>query len=360
MKGLLTAGLAASLGLAALPAAADPIADFYAGKRIMLIIGYGTGGGYDEYARMLARFLGEHIPGKPVLVPQNMPGAGSRQAANWLYNVAPKDGSVIATLSQSTPTDQALGQPGIQFDVRKFNWIGNMIVVNNTLAVWHTTGIKSLEDATKRQLNIGATGASSPSVLYPQASNNLLGTQFKIITGYPGGGDINVALERGEVDGRGSNSWASWKSTKAAWLKDHLITILFQVGLKREPDLPDVPLWSELGRDGEQRQVLEVLSGDVAVGRPFLTSPGVPTERVAALRKAFDDTMKDPAFLAETAKTHMDINPVGGAELQEIVGKIASPSPKVIEMVKQAILVKDVKELPDELKPKKPGGKSEE
>jgi tripartite-type tricarboxylate transporter receptor subunit TctC len=356
-------GFAAALALAAgafavPPAAADPVADFYAGKRIMLIIGYGTGGGYDEYARMLARFMGDHIPGKPVFVPQNMPGAGSRQAANWLFNVAPKDGTVIATLSQTTPTDQALGQPGIQFDVRKFNWLGNMIVVNNTLAVWHTTGVKTLEDATKRSLNIGATGASSPSVLYPQASNNLLGTKFKIITGYPGGGDINVAMERGEVDGRGSNSWASWKSTKAAWLSGHLINILFQVGLKREPDLPDVPLWSELGRDAEQRQVLEVLSGDVAVGRPFLTAPGVPADRVQALRKAFDETMADPVFRAETAKAHMDINPVGGAELQDIAGKIVSPSPKVVALVKQAILVKDASELPDNLKPK--GGKKEE
>src|SRR5258706_10420540 len=160
MKGLMTAGAALAMALAGLPAAADPVADFYTGKRIMLIIGYGTGGGYDEYARMLARFLGEHIPGKPVLVPQNMPGAGSRQAANWLYNVAPKDGSAIATLSQTTPTDQALGQPGIQFDVRTFNWLGNMIVVNNTLAVWRTTGVTTLEEATKRPLNIGATGAS--------------------------------------------------------------------------------------------------------------------------------------------------------------------------------------------------------
>ncbi|MBV8169298.1 MAG: hypothetical protein JO021_21065, partial [Alphaproteobacteria bacterium] len=339
-------------------AAADPVADFYAGKRITLIIGYGTGGGYDEYARMLARFLGDHIPGKPVLVPQNMPGAGSRQAANWLYNVAPKDGTAIATLSQTTPTDQALGQPGIQFDVRKFNWIGNMIVVNNTLAVWHTTGVKTLEEATKKQLAIGASGASSPSVLYPQASNNLLGTKFRIITGYPGGGDINVAMERGEVDGRGSNSWASWKSTRADWMKNHLINILFQVGLKREMDLPDVPLWSELGRDAEQRQVLEVLSGDVAVGRPFLTAPGVPPERVQALRKAFDDTMADPAFRAEAEKAHMDINPVGGAELQDIVGKIVSPSPRVIELVKQAILIKDTSELPASLKPK--GGAKQE
>jgi tripartite-type tricarboxylate transporter receptor subunit TctC len=351
MKGLtIIAGLTLAASGAVLPAAADPVADFYSGKRITMLIGYGTGGGYDEYARMLARFIGEHIPGNPIIVPQNMPGAGSRQAANWLFNVAPKDGTVIATLSQTTPTDQALSQPGIQFDVRKFNWIGNMIVVNNTLAVWHTTGVKTLADATKKPLNIGATGASSPSVLYPQVSNNLLGTQFRIITGYPGGGDINVALERGEVDGRGSDSWASWKSTKADWLKNNLITILFQVGLKREADLPDVPLWSELGRDGDQRQ-LAVLSGDVAVGRPFLMSPGVPEDRVEALRKAFDDTMKDAKFRDEMAKAHMDLNPIGGAELQDIVGKIVSPAPKIIDLVKQAIEIKDVKALPDNLKP---------
>ena len=348
-------GAACVLGLAAgwaLPAAADPVADFYAGKRVTMIIGYGTGGGYDEYARMLARFIGTHIPGKPVLVPQNMPGAGSRQAANWLYNVAPKDGTVIATLSQTTPTDQALGQPGIQFDVRKFNWIGNMIVVNNVLGIWHTAGVTNLEEATKKPLNIGATGASSPSVLYPQVSNNLLGTQFKIIAGYPGGGDINVAMERGEVDGRGSDSWASVKSTKPNWIRDHLVNFLFQVGLKREPDLAQVPLWSELGRDDEQRQVLEILSGDVAVGRPFLTAPGVPQERVAALRKAFDDTMKDPKFIEETQKAHMDIKPLSGAELQDVASRIASPPPAIIAKVKEAIEVKDVKQLPQAQKPK--------
>jgi len=326
-------------------ARADAVSDFYGGKRITLIIGYGPGGGYDEYARMLARFLSEHIPGKPTIVPQNMPGAGSRTAANWLYNLAPKDGTVIATLSQTTPTDQALQQQGIRFDVRNFNWIGNMIVVNNTLAVWHTTGVKTIEEATKKQLVIGATGASSPSVLYPQASNNLLGTKFKIITGYPGGGDINIALERGEVDGRGSNSWASWKSTKAEWLHDKKLNILFQVGLKRESDRPDVPLWSELAKTPEQRQVLEILSGDVAVGRPILAPPAVPADRVKALRAAFDQTMKAPNFLEAAAKQKMDINPMGGEELQQVVAKIVGVSPQVVAMVKGAIQIKDTKAL---------------
>lgn len=351
MRHLRIAGGAAACLLAAalaLPPAAnaDAVSDFYSGKRIMVVIGYGPGGGYDEYARLLARFMGEYIPGKPNLVPQNMPGAGSRNAANWLYNLAPKDGTALATLSQTTPTDQALGQPGIRFDVRKFNWIGNMIVVNNTLAVWHTTGVKTLEEATKKPLSIGATGASSPSVLYPQVSNNLLGTKFKIITGYPGGGAINLALERGEVDGRGSNSWASWKSTKAAWLKDKDINILFQVGPKRESDLADVPLWTDFAKNDEQRKVLEILSGDIAVGRPIIAPPGVPADRVKALRAAFDATMKADDFRAAAAQQKMDINPMSGADLQEVAAKIVDVPSNITGMVKQAMQIKDTKALP--------------
>src|ERR1700730_3201070 len=287
--------LAAALPLRmAVPAAADDVADFYRGKRINLVVGYGTGGGYDLYARMLGRFLGDHIPGKPAIIAQNMPGAGSRGAANWLYKVAPRDGTVIATLGQTTPADQALGEPGIQFDVRKFNWIGNMVVVNNIMFVSVATGIKTIDDAKKKVLTIGATGASSPSVLYPQVSNNLLGTKFKIVSGYPGGGDINLAVERREVDGRGSDSWASMKSTHPDWLRDHAINILFQVGPRRESDLPDVPLWTELAANEAQRQVLDILSADVSVGRPIVTAPEVPADRVKALRQAFDETMRDP------------------------------------------------------------------
>jgi hypothetical protein len=202
---------------------------------------------------------------------------------------------------------------------------------------------------------IGATGASSPSVLYPQVSNNLLGTKFKIITGYPGGGDINLALERGEVDGRGSNSWASWKSTKAEWLKDKKINILFQVGPKRESDLPDAPLWTDLAKTPEQRQVLTILSGDVAVGRPIIAPPDMPADRVKALRAAFDETMKAKDFLDAAAKQKMDINPMSGAELQAIAGKIVDVQPNVVAMVKNAMEIKDTKELPDD---KKPAGKS--
>src|SRR6516162_725642 len=187
----------ATLFGSALPGGAADVADFYRGKRINFVIGYGTGGGYDIYARLFARFIGEHIPGNPTVVPQNMPGAGSRRAANWLYAVAPKDGTAIA----------CLGQAGIQFDARKFNWIGNLVVVNNIMFVSAASGVATIDDAKKKTLSIGATGASSPSVLYPQVLNNLLGTKFKIVPGYAGGGDINLAVERHELDGRGSDSW---------------------------------------------------------------------------------------------------------------------------------------------------------
>jgi tripartite-type tricarboxylate transporter receptor subunit TctC len=334
---ILTVVVAATLlGSPALPTAAADVADFYRGKRINFVIGYGTGGGYDIYARLFARFIGEHIPGNPTVVPQNMPGAGSRRAANWLYSVAPKDGSVLACLGQATPTDQALGEPGIAFDARKFNWIGNLVVVNNIMFVSAASGIATIDDAKKKTVSIGATGASSPSVLYPQVSNNLLGTKFKIVPGYSAGSDINLAVERGELDGRGSDSWASMKSTHADWLRDRRINILFQVGPRREPDLPDVPLWSELGESEAQRQVLEILSGDVAVGRPILTAPGVPADRVKALRKAFDETLADPHFIDAAKQANVYINPMGGEQLQAMVEKIAGPAENVLTLLRQA------------------------
>ena len=339
----MTAALAlAALAACAVCANADEVADFYGGKRISLVIGFSPGGGYDLYARLLGRFIGSHIPGHPTVVPQNMPGAGSRNAANWLYAIAPKDGSVIACLGQGTPTDQALGQPGIQFDARKFNWIGNLSLVNNVLFVAAASGVTSFAQTKTKTLAIGASGASSPSVLYPQVSNNLLGSKFKIVAGYPGGGDINIAVERHELDGRGSDSWASIKSTHPDWLRDQFINLLFQVGPRRERDLPEVPLWVDLAGSDEQRQVLELLSGDVSVGRPILTAPAVPAERVRALRRAFDETVRDPQFIEAATAANIAINPMGGEELQEVVGRIVAPPPKVLAMVKDAIAANSV------------------
>jgi tripartite-type tricarboxylate transporter receptor subunit TctC len=332
----------AALVASATPVHAQDVAGFYRGKQITLVVGYGAGGGYDLYARMLGRFIGAHIPGNPIIVPQNMPGAGSRSAANWLYKVAPQDGTVIACLGQATPTDQALSQPGVQFDAGKFNWIGNLSLVNNFLFVSGASGVSTFAQAKSKQLAIGATGASSPSVLYPQVSNNLLGSKFKIIAGYPGGGDVNIAVERREIDGRGSDSWASMKATHPDWLRDHTINILFQVGPRREPDLTDVPLWTELAENDDQRQVLELLSGDVSVGRPILTAPNVPADRVKALRQAFADALRDPQFIEAAKQANMEMNPMQGEELQQVVEKIVSSPPRTLAMVKEAIAIKDV------------------
>ena len=208
------------------------VEDFYRGKKIDLIIGYSSGGTYDLYARLVARHLGNYIPGKPLIVPRNMPGAGSRAAATWVYNVAPRDGTVLATVDQSLSLQQAAGDKRINFDTTKFIYIGNPNVENNTTATWHASGIKTIEDAKRREVTMGATGGSTSSQ-YPKAMNALLGTKFKIILGYPGGNDINLAMERGEVDGRGSNSWASWKATRPHWLAEKKINILVQIGLQQ-------------------------------------------------------------------------------------------------------------------------------
>ncbi len=343
-KGPVRSAVCAFAALVALtiPVHAQDVAGFYRGKQITLVIGYGPGGGYDLYARILGRFIGAHIPGNPTIVPQNMPGAGSRSAANWLYKVAPQDGTVIACLGQATPIDQALSQPGVQFDASKFNWIGNLSLVNNFLFVSAASGVFTFAQAKTKQLAIGATGASSPSVLYPQVSNNLLGSKFKIIAGYPGGGDINIAVERHEIDGRGSDSWASMKIIHLDWLRDHAVNILFQVGPRREPDLAQVPLWTELAENDDQRQVLTLLSGDVSVGRPILTAPNVPADRVKALRQAFAETMRDPQFIKAAKQANMEMNPMQGEELQQIVEKIVSSPPRILAMAKDAIAIKDV------------------
>jgi tripartite-type tricarboxylate transporter receptor subunit TctC len=301
---------AVALAALAAPARAQDVASFYHGKQVTLVIGYGPGGGYDLYTRMLGRFIGAHIPGNPTIVPQNMPGAGSRSAANWLYKVAPQDGTVIACLGQATPTDQALGQPSVQFDAGKFNWIGNLSLVNNFLFVSAASGVSSFAQAKTKQLSSG--------------------------------GDINIAVERHEVDGRGSDSWASMKTTHPDWLRDHTINILFQVGPRREPDLPDVPLWTDLAENDDQRQVLTLLSGDVSVGRPILTAPNVPADRVKALRQAFAETVRDPQFIEAAKQANMEMNPMEGEELQQIVQKIVTSPPRILALVKDAIAIKDV------------------
>src|SRR5438132_12676945 len=318
------------LAFAAALVAAQSVADFYRGKTITMVVGTSPGGDYDLRLRMVARHIGRHIPGNPTVVVNNMPGGGGLVVANWLANVAAKDGTVAAAITQNLPVHQATGAAGIKFDVRAFNWIGNTTDTPNVINSWHTTGIRTIEDVMTRDLIVGATGTASGSFLYPHALNRLVGTKFKIVTGYPGGNDINLAMERGEVGGRGSNSWASWKSTRPQWLAEKKIYILVQVGVKRNPELSDVPTMQELAKNDSDRQVLAFISADTAISRPLVTNQGVPRERVAALRRAFDATVKDPQFLAEAERSKTDISPMTGEEAQKIAAATINTPPDVL------------------------------
>ena len=334
--GALTLGLLAAGSFVNAAQAQSAVETFYKGKILDLYIGFTSGGTYDTYSRLVAQFMGDHIPGKPKIVPKQMVGAGSRAAATHIFNIAPKDGTQLATADQALAMQQVLNDPGIQFDANKFIWIGNPIADNNTMAAWTESGVTNIDEAKKREFVVGANGITA-SAQYPQAMNVLLGTKFKIITGYPGGTDINLAMQRGEVAIRGQNSWSSWKSQHMDWIKAKQITILVQIGLTKDKELPDVPLLMDLATAPDDRAALKLLSAPTTIGRPIFTTPGVPQERVEALRAAFDATMKDPAFLATAAKANMDLNPVSGDELQRIVAELFATPPSAVLRLKEIL-----------------------
>jgi tripartite-type tricarboxylate transporter receptor subunit TctC len=332
-----TAGyaLAAALAFTA-PAKAQPADEFFKGKKLDMLIGYSAGGTYDLYARLVARQLSNYLPGSPVIIPRNMPGGGSRTAVTWLYTAAPRDGTVLATADQSLSVEQAMGDKQLKIDTRELIYIGNPAADNNTTAVLSTSPVKNIEDAKRIEIPLGATGGSTSSQ-YPKAMNALLGTKFKIITGYPGGNDINLAMERGEVAGRGSNSWGAWKSTRPQWIAENKLTILVQIGLFKAPDLPNVPLLMDLAKNDEDRAVLKLLSASTTIGRPIFTTPGVPEDRVKLLRASFDRMVKDPAFLEQAKKEDLDIQSVSGEELQKIVAEIVATPPKIAARLQDII-----------------------
>ena len=304
-------------------------AEFFGRTSMRLIISADPGGSYDQIGRLVSRHLGKHIPGNPRVVPENMLGASGRVAANYLYHAAPKDGSVIGVIQQSIPMGQALGESGTQYDAARFNWIGSPVRLDETLVVWHTTGVRTIEDAKKKEVIIGATSPTGMNYVYPKLANELLGTKFKIVSGYPGGTPIVLALERGEVEGRGSNPWSEWKASKPDWVREGKIIALMQMSLFKHPDLPDVPLMIDLAPNDTVRSIFELVSITGEIGRPFVTAPGVPPGRVALLRKAFDDTMKDPDFLADAARTQLEITPVSGGEVERLVTEIYQ-TPKAV------------------------------
>jgi tripartite-type tricarboxylate transporter receptor subunit TctC len=334
-------GLAAMAG--AIPAAAQ--SDFYKGKTVEVIISTGVGGGLDTNGRIVARHLGNHIPGNPTVVSKNMPGAGHIRAANYVFSQAPKDGTTIGTFIPIFVMAQVLERSkSIQFNPANFQWLVSTSSSNSTVYVWHTTGVKTLEDAMQKQVLMGGTGVGSYNIIYPTVLNSVVGTKFRLVTGYPSTTEIAIAMERGEVQGRAGNNFNSLTSEHGEWLKTGKINLLAQVGLERDPDFPNVPLIMEYAKTDEDRQILRFFSTDVVIGRPFVTSPGVPAERIAILRQAFDRMLKDPAFRDDAKKSGIDISPVAGAAIQTIVTDFMNTPANIVAKAKAAMEPRDTTE----------------
>jgi len=312
--------LTLALLLASLPAVADDVEDFYRGRNLTVLVGVGAGGEYDLQMRLVARHIGKHIPGKPATIPQNMVGATGLLMANHLANVAPRDGSVIGLVQNGLPSYQAMGIEGVNFDATKFNWIGSLSPTAETMAIHKHANVSTIEEARKKELIAGSNGRSGITYTFPRLMNELLGTRFKIITGYQSVNEINIAMDRGEADGR-NNSWTSWKAAKPDWIANKEIHVIVYAGPKPR-DLDGVPAFEDLVANEEDRQLVRLVISGSRLGHPFATSPGVPPERVKALREAFAAMVRDPDYLKEVAAARLDPNPIRGEDLQKTVEEL--------------------------------------
>jgi tripartite-type tricarboxylate transporter receptor subunit TctC len=311
---LFAAGALLSAAMA-LPAAAQA-QEFYKGKTVNFFIGSAAGGGYDAYSRLIANHIGRHLPGKPTVVAQNMPGAGSIRAANHLYNVAPKDGTAIGMVDQALYLNQILGTPELKADARKYNWIGRILSNSAVLFAWHTADVKTAEDAFKSELIISTTGAASK--LNWTVMNNVLGTKFRIINGYSGSNESRLAMERREVDAL-SMPWSLLKNDAADWLAAKKINLLLQTGADKHPELPNVPRMIDLAKNDADRQLMELFSSPSTIGRSVVAPPGLPADRVAELRTAFMAAIKDPLLIADVEKAKLELDPLSGEDLQKAI-----------------------------------------
>ena len=338
-----------AVALASLPLAlgtgtgrADAVEDFYRGKVMQLIISTGAGANYDFFGRVVAKHMTNHLPGNPAIAAQNMPGASGFRAGNHLYTVAAKDGTVIGCFNSAIAFYQAMNQPGIQFKAENYSWIGAIPQDTAVVVVWHTSGVKTIEDAKVKEVIMGATGAGGTMAGYPALLNSVLGTKFKIVTGYDGGNSVNLALERGEVTGRGNATWPSYTSVHPQWVAEKKIIPIVQIGLVKDPDLADVPLITELAKDDDQRRIFEFVSSTVSLGQPFAAPPNIPADRLAALRAAFEKTLRDPAFRADASKlaTKVELEPMTGELVTQIVRRTVGTPPALIERTRSAMEVK--------------------
>lgn len=318
-------------------AQAQGVADFYRGKTINVWIGYGAGGGYDLSARVLARHMGRYMPGEPMLVARNMPGAGSLSLANWLYNVAPKDGLDFGIFGRTVPIDPLLGTKGTQFDALKFTWLGSTSNEVSTCVAWHDAPVKNAADLFTKELTVGASGAASPSAVFPYLFNSILGTKLRVINGYTSSATILTALEVGELNGFCAWGWVPMKAMRSDWIRDKKFNVLFQIGLAKHRDHPETPLLLDLAKTVEDRELLEILVSPQVFARPFAAPPGIPADRAAALREAFNKTVLDPDFIAEAERLVLEPDLVDAGMLEAVLARIyATPKP-LLDRAKQAL-----------------------
>ncbi len=322
---------------AATPAAAQSGADYYKGKTVNVVVSYAPGGGYDNYSRLLARHIGDHIPGKPNVIVQNMPGGAGIVASNHVYVVAPKDGTVIAAVDQNIPMLQLLGGKGVQYDMAKVQWLGNIASSNGIAMYWSATPYKTLDDGKKVEIAMGATGANDDAWVYAKTMNALLGTKFKLIRGYAGTSAINLAIEAGEVQAMGRASYYGFASQRPDWIRDKKVTIFVQLGFQKQPELPDVPMLRELVQGDEAKQIVDLVSLPTSIGYSHWLAPEVPKARVDALRAAYVATLKDPGMLADAQKAKLEVVPKTAAQLEALI-KQTSSTPKAIREKAAAIL----------------------
>jgi tripartite-type tricarboxylate transporter receptor subunit TctC len=325
----------ASLAWGSVAACAASSDAFYKGKTISLVIGYPPGGANDVYARLLAQYLGQYIPGHPAVVPQNMPGAGSFVAVNNVYNAAPKDGLTIGLGAPTLALDEKLGTKGVHFKTAQLNWIGRLNPLINIVMTWKTCPVKTIAQAERTQVTLSGTGAGSTVSIYPTVLNNVLGTKFKLVMGYSGSREAMLAMERGEVEGH-STAWEAVKEAHPDWLRDKEVNILVQFALRRDPELAHVPTAVELGRNDQERKVLAAIMSASEIGESFFTTPAAPHDRVAILRRAFDQAAKDPRLRADAKRMKLGVAPLSGGEIQTLVATVADLSPDLLARVKAA------------------------
>jgi tripartite-type tricarboxylate transporter receptor subunit TctC len=336
---LLVVIFSAALTWITAPAIADDASSFFAGKTVRIVVGFSPGGGYDIYARELARYLGRHIAGHPAVVVQNMAGAGSLKAVNFLFNAAPRDGTVLATFSRGIVFEPLIGHlDGAQFEAPKFNWIGSISDEVSVCAINASRGVATWRDMLTTNTVIGASGAGADSDVFPIVLRNLFHLPMRIVTGYPGGADLNLAMERGEIDGRCGWSWTSIVSRNRDWLADKRIRITLQIALAKHEDLADVPLITDLVSDPRQSAALRLIVSRQAIARPFAAPPQVPPERIEILREAFDSTMHDPEFLAEMQGQSLEVRPLGGAAVQVLMRDLYASSRDAVKLARDILV----------------------